>query len=110
RAVLDVLVDRRLERLRREALIELAGVETEVLRVLLQLVLAERRLVREELRVVVPELALRVGAVRRVGRRARLRVHRERVVAEDEAYLVAVGLHHLVDDALGALAERALVV
>src|SRR5262249_43648026 len=106
----DVLVDGGLERLVGEALIELRTVEPDVLRVLLQLVLAERALIREELRVVVPKLALRVGAVRRLGRRPRQRVHGERIVAEDETDLVAVGLHHLVDRILRALAERALVV
>src|SRR6266446_9279447 len=109
-AVGHVLVDRRLERLVLEALIELGRVEAHVLRVLLQLVLAERGLIGEQSGVILPELALRVGAARGLGGRACLRVHGEREVAVDEPHLGAVVLHHLIDGALGPPAERALVV
>src|SRR5437879_1764615 len=105
-----VLVDRRLERLVLEALIELGRVEAHVLRVLLQLVLAERGLISEQSGVILPELALRVGAARGLGGRTCLRVHGEREVAVDEPHLVAVVLHHLLDGALAPPADRALVV
>ena len=97
-------------RLLRETLVELRAVEADVLRVLLELVLLQRGLIVEELGVVLPELALRVGARGGLRRGPRHRMHRQRVVAKDEPHLVAVRRHHFVHRVLGALAERTLVI
>ena len=110
-AVRHVLVDRRRVRLLREALVELRRVEAELLGVRLQLVVAERRLIGEQLLVVLPELALRVGAGG--GLRGRPRVRRGTAAGSRGRRRFTLSpyvVDHLSTDVLGALAERALVV
>ena len=73
-----------------ERRLELAHVEAELLRVLLEVGALEVLLVGEQLVVHLPELPLRLGRDRRLGRQRRVRVERQRVVAEDDPDLLAV--------------------
>ena len=75
--------------------VESRRVEATVRRVLLERIDLERLLIREQLIVILPELALLAGAVRRLARLERLRVDlRQRKVLPDDAHLVAVRLPH----------------
>src|SRR5262245_65145237 len=109
RRVGHVLVDVGLELLLVEALVELGLIEPDLARQLLQRGVAQVG-GREQLVVVLPELPLGGGA--RGGLRGGPRggVELERIVAVDEANLVAVRVEHLLHGRLGALAERTLVV
>ena len=79
--------------------------------VLAKIRVAEGLLILEQQRVVLPELALLLGADRRDRRGSGLRVERiERQMAVDLANLRRVLREHGVDRRLGALAERTLVV
>src|SRR3989442_11194924 len=65
---------------------------------------------REQRVVIFPELSLLGGALRRLGRRPRIRVIAEREVPVHEAHAIAVRVEDLRDGWVGALAERALEI
>src|SRR5918912_1298950 len=89
-AVEEVALDLLPELPRIERGVEARAVETERRRVELEVVHAERRLVAEEQRDVLPVLPLHARRLRRLGRLERVLVDREREVADDEADAVAV--------------------
>lgn len=93
-----------------EALVERARIETEIRGEAFQVGRGERALVLENRVVILPELALLVGAKRRLGRGRRLRVIRQREVTIDEANFVAVSLFNLLKGRTDPCAERSLKV
>ena len=90
--------------------LELAHVEAELPRVLLEVGALDVLLVGEQLVVHLPELALRLGRQRGLGGQRRVGVERQRVVAEEEPDLVRVLLLDLVHRRNHAAAERTLEV
>ena len=76
--------------------LKLGGVQPELGRMLLQVLVADSFLgICEQAVVVLPELALLVRACRGLGRGPRVRVVRQRVVTVGETDAVAVGVQHL---------------
>ena len=87
------------------------GVEAELLGVALELLALQRVLVREQLLVHLPELALVVrSSTRPRAAIASVVVEGQRVLLEHDAHVVAVRLDDLLDRAFDAAAERALEV
>src|SRR5438067_8891734 len=93
-----------------EALVELALVEADVLGERLEIFDRQLLLVAEHLVVHLPELALVLGASRRLRRLLRVGMEGEREVAEDQPHLAVIVLHQLLDGGKDAAAERALEV
>ncbi len=106
----QVGVDLRFADVRVERHLELAHVEPDLLRVLVEIGPLQVVLVGEHLVVHLPELPLRLGGDGRLGGQRRLGVERQRVMAEVEPHLAVVVLHHLVDGGDDPAAERALEV
>src|SRR4051794_39713178 len=110
RAGLDVGLDGRGLLAGIEALVELVGVQAQRGGLGLELVDAELALVAEHRVVQLPELALIKGAEGGLGRLLGVLVERQRVLAEDQAHLVAVLLLDSLEGRGQARAEGALEV
>src|SRR6185295_2828334 len=108
--LLDVTLDVRRETALVQTARERVGIEAELARVGEQITAPELGLLREETIVVRPVLARGAGAARRLVRRARQGMHRERTILEDQPNATFILLEELGQRPLDQLTVRSLVV